>query len=202
MPWSTAWLQCRRESQSARKPNYRLGSMLERSERSRLLWTPYRNSPKLSPENLLRRLRKKWRKTLQWAVAQLSNGKAGPCIRSGSPADQGRYGRAVAEIQQAVVGQRAQAPQSACAQSIAEAWTVAAATGPSNKKTKMQILPSYPNLAKTWEMPNIGEPLRCSVTLARLGPRHPFVNLSGPCQFGSLLCGRNGHPGKCVREIH
>ena len=30
---------------------------------------------------------------------------------------------------------------------------------------------------KTWEMPKIGEPLRCSVTLARLGPKHPFIHL-------------------------
>ena len=32
----------------------------------------------------------------QWAVAQLSNGKAGPCIRSGGLADQNKFGGAVA----------------------------------------------------------------------------------------------------------
>ena len=59
----------------------------------------------------------------QWAVAKLASGKAGPCIRSGGPADQNKFGGAVAEQWKAVVGQRAQAPLSACAQAIAAAWT-------------------------------------------------------------------------------
>ena len=57
----------------------------------------------------------------QWAVAQLSSGKAGPCIRSGGPADQDKFGGAVAEQWNAVVGQRAQAPLPACAQAFAAA---------------------------------------------------------------------------------
>ena len=65
----------------------------------------------------------------QRAVAQLSSGKAGPCIRSGGQADQDKFGGAVAEQWKAVVGQRAQTPLSVCAQAIAAAWTEAAATG-------------------------------------------------------------------------
>ena len=61
----------------------------------------------------------------QWAVAQLSSGKAGPCIRSGGPADQDKFGGAVAEQWKTVVGQRAQAPLSACAQASAAATTEA-----------------------------------------------------------------------------
>ena len=66
---------------------------------------------------------------VQWAIAQLSNGKAGPCIRSGGPADKNKFGGAVAEQWKAVVGQRAQAPLSARAQVIAATWTETAATG-------------------------------------------------------------------------
>ena len=62
-----------------------------------------------------------------WAVAQMSNGKAGPCIRSWDLADQGRYGGAVAELWKAVVGQHAHSLL-ACAQSITDAWTETAAT--------------------------------------------------------------------------
>ena len=65
----------------------------------------------------------------QWAVAQLSYGKAGLCIRSGGPADQDKFGGAVAEQWKSVVGQRAQAPLSACAQAIAAAWAETATTG-------------------------------------------------------------------------
>ena len=51
----------------------------------------------------------------QRAVAQLSNGTAGPCIQCGGPAEQNKTRRAVAEQWKAVVGHRAQAPLSACA---------------------------------------------------------------------------------------
>ena len=40
----------------------------------------------------------------QWVVAELSHGKAGPCIRSGGPADLNKFGGAVAEQWKAVVG--------------------------------------------------------------------------------------------------
>ena len=86
----------------------------------------------------------------QWAVAQLSSRKAGPCIPSGGPADQGKFGGAVAELWKAVVGQRAQAPFSACAQTTAAAWTETAATGSVPQEDKdADIAFSYPNQAKT-----------------------------------------------------
>ena len=48
---------------------------------------------------------------------------------SEGPADQNKFGGAVAEQWRAVVGQRAQAPLSACALVTATAWTETAATG-------------------------------------------------------------------------
>ena len=68
------------------------------------------------------------------------------------------------------------------------------------KKIKMLRLHSFPNQAKTREMRKIGEPLRCSATLVRLGQKHQFVHfvpavakIAGPCQFGSL-------PGRSTRD--
>ena len=47
--------------------------------------------------------------------------------------------KAFAELWKAAVGQRAQAPPSACAQSIAGAWTVTAATGRVPQENKAEI---------------------------------------------------------------
>ena len=58
-------------------------------------------------------------------MGSCTNGKAGPCIRSGGLAGQGRYGGAAAGLWKAVVGQHAQASLLACA----DAWTETAATG-------------------------------------------------------------------------
>ena len=81
----------------------------------------------------------------QRAVAQLSNGKAGPCIWSGGPAEQNKFGGAVAEEWKALVGQRAQAPLSACAQAIATAWTETAATS----HVPLQKLQAHANLVRS-----------------------------------------------------
>ena len=80
------------------------------------------------------------------------------------PANRGRYGGAVAELWKAVVGQRAQASLSACAQSITGAWTVTAATGRVPQEDNGAEIASLPN---TLEEQLNGEQLRCSVTLAR-----------------------------------
>ena len=111
----------------------------------------------------------------------MSNGKAGPCIRCGGLADQGRYGGGVAGLWKAVVGQHAQASLLACARSIADAWTETAATvrvpredkdaGRCKKKWRTIALFSH---GKAW-----------SETYVR--PSAPAVaKVAGPCQCGSL----------------
>ena len=60
-------------------------------------------------------------------------------------------------------------------------------------------------------MRRIGEPSRCSATLARLGQKHQFVHLCQQLQSCRPMpvwltpwqehAGRSGHPGKRVRKI-
>ena len=101
------------------------------------------------------------------------NEKAGPCIRCGCPADK----KTSSEERLQSSGQRAQAPQSACAQVIAAAWLETAATGRVRRRTKTERSLSYPNQETTLGMRRVGEPLHCSATLARLGQKHQFVHL-------------------------
>ena len=107
------------------------------------------------------------------------------------PADQNKFGVAVAEQWQAVVGQRVQAPLWACAQVTAAAWTETAATGrlpQEDKAAEIAFLPQ--NRAK-----------------ASVRPLVPAVaKVAGPCQFGSLrersTRDAKSHSRKRVREIH
>ena len=96
---------------------------------SRFRWKPNASFPKPRNGYLLRRLLHTKLKMRSGQFHSCQNGKAGPCTRSGGPADQNKFGRAAVEQWKAVVGQRAQAPRSACAQTIAAAWTETATTG-------------------------------------------------------------------------
>ena len=100
--------RCPHESQFVRKQDHRLGTTMVRlmhaethwsisSVQNRFLWTPNR-MPQAKPWIPLETLVHHKADVAQWAVAQLSNGKAGPCTRCGGPADQGRYGGAVAKL--------------------------------------------------------------------------------------------------------
>ena len=136
----------------------------------------------------------------QWAVAQLSNGKAGPCIRSGGPADQNKFGGAVAEQWKAVVGRRAQAPLSACAQAIAAAWTETATTGrlpQEDKDAEIAFLPKPGKDigdAKNWRTIALLSHIGKAWAIASVRPLVPAVaKVAGPCQFGSL-------PGRSMRD--
>ena len=120
----------------------------------------------------------------RWAIAQLSSGKAGPCTGSGGPADKNKFGGAVAEPWKAVVGQRAQAPLSACAQAIAAAWTETAAkpcSAGGQRRGDHFLLHCSATFGKAWAK-------------ASVRPLVPAVaKVAGPCQFGSL-------PGRSTRD--
>ena len=99
-----------------------------------------------------------------------------------------------------MVGQRAQASLSACAQSIADAWTVTAATDRIPQEDKdAQIAFSPKPGTKTLDMQTFREP-SALLTLARASSKasvRPLVpavaEVADPCQFGSL-------PGRSTRD--
>ena len=149
----------------------------------------------------------------QWAFAQLSNGKAGPCIWSGGPAFKNKFGGAVEEQWKAVVGQRSKAPLSACAQAIAAAWTETATTcrvPQEDKDAEIEFLPKPGKDngdAKNWRtvalLSYIGKAW-ADAPVRTLVPAVGKVNRSMPV----LLTHRkehargSSHPEKRVREIH
>ena len=96
---------------------------------SRFRWKPNLSFPKPRNGYLLRRL---FHTKLEMRSGQLHSCHMERLVRAfkaEGPADQNKFGGAVAEQWKAVVGQRAQAPLSACAQAIAAAWTNTATTG-------------------------------------------------------------------------
>ena len=128
----------------------------------------------------------------QWAVAQLSNGKAGPCIRSGGLADHSKFGGAVAEQCKAVVGQRAQA--------TAAAWTETASTGSIPQQDKDADIAFLPKPgkdtgdARTWRTIALLSHIGKAWAKASIRPLVSAVaKVAGPCHFGSL-------PGRSTRD--
>ena len=123
----------------------------------------------------------------------MSNGKAGPCIRSGGLAGQGRYGGAVAGLWKAVVGQHAQASLLACAQSIADAWTETAATGRVPREDKdaeiafLLIQAKALEMQKNWRTIALFSHFGKAWSKAYVRTSVPAVaKVAGPCQCGPL----------------
>ena len=95
----------RPKSQYARKMDLQRGTTMARLQRAEMHWSL--SEPLSSEAEPQLHQAKKWippetpvtckAGDAQWAVAQLSNGKAGPCTRSGGPADQNKFGGAVEE---------------------------------------------------------------------------------------------------------
>ena len=135
---------------------------------------------------------------MQWAIAQLSCGKAGLCIRG--PTEQNKFGGAVAEQWKAVVGQRAQAPLSACAQAVAVAWTETAATSRVPQEDKDAEIAFLPKLgkdigdARNWRTIALLSHIGSAWTKASVRPLVPAVaKVASPRKFGSL-------PGRSTRD--
>ena len=164
----------RPKSQYARKMDLQRGARMARLQRAEMHWSffleqsRFRWKPNLSFSETLVTYKAG---DVQWAIAQLSMKKLVRAL--GVDALQIKTS---SEERLQSSAQRAQAPQSACAQVIAAAWLETAATGRVRRRTKTERSLSYPNQETTLGMRRVGEPLHCSATLARLGQKHQFVH--------------------------